>query len=126
MLPTDLRPDWWDDAACRGEGLALWFEQSCGHSEGCECRGRSQVDRAEGQRICLGCPVRVTCLEAALREGEREGTWGGIRFGRGGSAGLGVKAHRAWIAGGAEWQRFLRDYPRRLRQKLKIREDTAA
>lgn len=28
--------------------------------------------------VCAECPVRVECLEFALRTGERHGVWGGL------------------------------------------------
>jgi WhiB family redox-sensing transcriptional regulator len=35
---------------------------------------------AEAQRICGGCPVRVQCLEVALRDRHEWGVWGGVIF----------------------------------------------
>jgi len=35
---------------------------------------------AEAQRICDGCPVRVQCLEIALRDRHEWGVWGGVIF----------------------------------------------
>jgi len=35
---------------------------------------------AEAQRICGGCPVKVKCLEIALRDRHEWGVWGGVIF----------------------------------------------
>jgi WhiB family transcriptional regulator, redox-sensing transcriptional regulator len=35
---------------------------------------------AEAQRICASCPVRVACLEVALRDRHEWGVWGGVIF----------------------------------------------
>lgn len=32
----------------------------------------------EAKLVCLGCPVRVQCLDFALRNHERWGIWGGL------------------------------------------------
>ncbi len=32
----------------------------------------------EAKRICAACPVRVECLDYALRNDERFGIWGGL------------------------------------------------
>jgi WhiB family redox-sensing transcriptional regulator len=32
----------------------------------------------EAKRVCTGCPVRLQCLEDALRNDERFGIWGGL------------------------------------------------
>lgn len=31
----------------------------------------------EAAKVCAGCPVRLSCLELALRCGEQHGVWGG-------------------------------------------------
>lgn len=37
-------------------------------------------DIAEAQRLCVTCPLIVTCLEGALRRREPWGVWGGQLF----------------------------------------------
>jgi WhiB family redox-sensing transcriptional regulator len=32
----------------------------------------------EAKRVCVGCPVRLQCLEFALENDERFGIWGGL------------------------------------------------
>lgn len=39
-------------------------------------RGGASV--AAAKRVCLACPVRSECLDAALRRRERFGVWGGL------------------------------------------------
>lgn len=33
---------------------------------------------AAQKRVCASCPVKEPCLQAALRNGERHGIWGGL------------------------------------------------
>ncbi|HEY1330345.1 MAG TPA: WhiB family transcriptional regulator [Actinomycetota bacterium] len=64
---------WQWRAACRGEDAHLFFPPS--HFERSEeKRGRERKARA----ICGGCPVRVECLDYALRVRESHGVWGGL------------------------------------------------
>ncbi len=54
--------DWSDAAACRGSEGALFFSPEV---------SEKKEDRHEreflAKRICANCPVRMECLEAALR-----------------------------------------------------------
>lgn len=54
------------DAACRDADVEVFFSQD------------EQLQK-EALEICAACPVRVECLEHALREGEQYGIWGGTR-----------------------------------------------
>lgn len=38
------------------------------------------AELAEAQRICGSCPVKVNCLEIALRDRHEWGVWGGVIF----------------------------------------------
>lgn len=38
------------------------------------------TELAEAQRICASCPVKVQCLELALRDHHEWGVWGGVIF----------------------------------------------
>lgn len=58
------RPAWHRDAACSGEGPAMFFP---GQGE----------DQRPAKAICAGCPVRVRC-ELAARAGAEVGIWGGL------------------------------------------------
>lgn len=35
----------------------------------------------EAQYICLGCPIRIQCLQTAIERDEQHGVWGGEEFG---------------------------------------------
>lgn len=64
---------WQWRAACRGEDAHLFFPPA--HFErGDEKRARERKAKA----ICAGCPVRMECLEFALRIKEPSGVWGGL------------------------------------------------
>jgi Transcription factor WhiB len=56
---------WRRSAACLDRDPALWFPD--------------QGDQGiEAKRICEGCPVRVACLDHAVRSNEQHGIWGGL------------------------------------------------
>lgn len=54
---------WVDGAACNGTDPELWFSDGTAH-------------HAKLRAICDQCPVRESCLEHALTDGEY-GWWGG-------------------------------------------------
>lgn len=56
---------WAQRALCREVDPDAWFPE--GGSNGVEAKA-----------ICQRCDVRTQCLEYALRNGEREGIWGGL------------------------------------------------
>ncbi|MFD9903862.1 WhiB family transcriptional regulator [Streptomyces sp. NPDC059063] len=69
--------DWHGDAACGPEAAGddslwpdIWFVE--GDSLG--SRYKAQVAKA----VCYSCPVRLMCLEGALRRDEKYGIWGGL------------------------------------------------
>ncbi len=65
-LPA-ARAVWEQQAACRDLDTALFFSDD--------------VDEiSEAKRICLACPVRTRCLDAAVERGEQYGVWGGHLF----------------------------------------------
>lgn len=35
----------------------------------------------EAQYVCLGCPIRIQCRDAAIERDEQHGVWGGEEFG---------------------------------------------
>lgn len=53
--------------ACVGKDVSLWFPT----------RSRGPKGSAEAKAVCSGCPVRVECLEYALKEDMSYGIWGG-------------------------------------------------
>lgn len=58
------RPDWFDDAACRGMGPDLFFP-----SQG--------EDGDMAKQVCASCPVAAQCNDYAINGRERFGVWGG-------------------------------------------------
>ena len=56
---------WEDEANCIGVDPDLFFPE----------RGEST---REAKEFCLGCAVRLDCLEYALVNGEKFGIWGGL------------------------------------------------
>lgn len=65
--------DWWTDALCRIEQSDDFFPDERGrHSE------VPRAAEAAAKAICERCPVREPCLEAALRNREPVGIWGGL------------------------------------------------
>ena len=70
---SDLTPAWQFRAACRGEDAALFFAP--GYFE----RSQEKLGReARAKAICARCPVRMDCLDYALRTREPHGVWGGL------------------------------------------------
>ena len=56
---------WQEQARCREHDPELFFPEKGGSSR-------------EAKRICSECPVRIECLNYALRRDERYGVWGGM------------------------------------------------
>jgi WhiB family redox-sensing transcriptional regulator len=61
--------EWRAAGACQSADPELFFPVSG--------RGASTAQIAQAKRICAGCQVREQCLDFALRNGERDGIWGG-------------------------------------------------
>lgn len=61
------RPDWMDQAECKGYAEVFW-----------PARGDVHTFRA-ALAICAGCPVKAECLEYALTfvDHDDHGVWGG-------------------------------------------------
>lgn len=76
--------NWLEHAACRGKDPDIFFP------EGTLTDAQADAIRA----TCGVCPVRRTCLQAALAEGEENGVWGGVRFTRRGRTNI-LNAQRA-------------------------------
>ncbi|MGH9189850.1 MAG: WhiB family transcriptional regulator [Acidimicrobiales bacterium] len=64
---------WQNQAACKGPQAAVFFPPS---------RTERKDDRDARERraksICASCPVRVACLDYAVRIREPHGIWGGL------------------------------------------------
>ena len=56
---------WQERARCRQHDPEVFFPEKGGSSR-------------EAKRICADCPVRIECLNYALRRDERYGVWGGM------------------------------------------------
>ncbi|MFC9330096.1 WhiB family transcriptional regulator [Kitasatospora sp. NPDC057015] len=64
--------DWQLHAACRGLDSSVFF-----HPPG-ERGGAHDAREEAARRICVGCPVRESCLRHALAVREPYGVWGGL------------------------------------------------
>lgn len=58
------RADWMQQRACTNVPSEWFFP------------GRGE-DTARAKAVCADCPVRIECLEYAVRNGEKYGIWGG-------------------------------------------------
>ena len=58
-------PDWQERALCAQTDPEAFFPEKGGSTR-------------EAKKVCLGCEVRVECLEYALAHDERFGIWGGL------------------------------------------------
>ena len=63
---------WQDGAACRGMDALLFFGPD--H----EARPEREIREEKAKAVCMLCPVRVQCLDYALRNSIRHGIWGGL------------------------------------------------
>jgi hypothetical protein len=59
------RPEWQQDAACRGQGVRAWFPGA-----------PEQLDRARA--VCGGCAVRSECFAYAMADDSLVGIWAGL------------------------------------------------
>jgi WhiB family redox-sensing transcriptional regulator len=64
---------WQWRAACRGEDSSLFFAPN--HPE---TKDEKHIREREAKSICAICPVRIECLEYAVRIRETHGIWGGL------------------------------------------------
>lgn len=75
-------PQWLRYAACNGMDGDIFFP-----TQDVNGRPRTQPETAallaQARQVCASCPVRIQCLERALRDREPEGgVWGGVLFSR--------------------------------------------
>ncbi len=63
-MPEVPLPDW-SDAACLGCDTDLWFSDD-------------ETEITMAKAVCSECPIRQTCLDYAMANGETEGIWGGL------------------------------------------------
>ncbi|MHB1503475.1 MAG: WhiB family transcriptional regulator [Acidimicrobiales bacterium] len=64
---------WQSRASCRGPQASVFFPPAQG-----ERKDERHQREAEAKAICASCPVKVDCLEYALRIREPHGIWGGL------------------------------------------------
>ncbi len=64
---------WRDHAACKGTFGELFYPPLQG-----ERRSERRLREERAKRVCARCPVRVECLDQALRTKEITGVWGGL------------------------------------------------
>jgi WhiB family transcriptional regulator, redox-sensing transcriptional regulator len=63
---------WQDRAACRGINAQLFFGP-----DGERWQDR-EIRETKAKAICARCPVREQCLDYALMNSIKDGTWGGL------------------------------------------------
>ena len=63
---------WQDRAACRGMDALVFFAPD--H----EARPEREIRETKAKAVCTLCPVRMQCLDYALRNSIRHGIWGGL------------------------------------------------
>lgn len=61
----EIELSWQDRALCAQTDPEAFFPEKGGSTR-------------EAKRVCVGCEVRVECLEYALDKDERFGIWGGL------------------------------------------------
>ena len=67
---------WQWRAACRGEDTSLFYAPNEPES-----RQDREIRERKAKAICSACPVRIECLDYALRINEPHGIWGGLSEG---------------------------------------------
>jgi WhiB family redox-sensing transcriptional regulator len=64
---------WQYRAACRGEDSSVFFAPNY-----FERKDEKEAREAKAKALCVRCPVRLECLDYALRAREPHGIWGGL------------------------------------------------
>ena len=57
--------DVWDSALCAQVDPEIFFPEKGGSTR-------------QATQVCVGCPVRIQCLDYAMTNDERFGVWGGL------------------------------------------------
>ena len=68
------RPEWWDDAKCKGMGTKIFFGPENLVKETVAKRRRREN---EAKAVCRQCPTQIDCLAEALKFGD-DGIRGGL------------------------------------------------
>lgn len=64
---------WQYRAACRGEDSSVFFAPNY-----FERKDEKEARETRAKTLCVRCPVRLECLDYALRAREPHGIWGGL------------------------------------------------
>lgn len=73
MISDSIHSEWRDESACAAvQEEKPWLASAWIDPE--------HPYREDAERICLGCPVREICLQAAVNNDEAEGLRGGYWF----------------------------------------------
>lgn len=73
QVPDPIADDSWEwrrHARCRGLPTDMFFAFELHQG------GRRAAVEEDVKRICLRCPVRMKCLDFALKTAEKHGIWG--------------------------------------------------
>lgn len=73
MATDQWEHGWQWRAACRGEDASIFFAPNTG-----ETTQEKAIRERQAKSLCAVCPVRVECLEYAIRTREPHGVWGGL------------------------------------------------
>ncbi len=68
FAPPSNRPRWQEQGACLDHNPELFYPE----------RESGKMSSLPAKRICADCPVRIECLNTALRRHEQYGVWGGL------------------------------------------------
>lgn len=74
FIREDDEQPWAEQALCAQIGGDAWFPDKGTPDE----PQTNPVSLRDAKRVCLACPVRVPCLDYALKHDERFGVWGGL------------------------------------------------
>lgn len=72
--PREPVEHWTDRAACYGQ-WELFFAPE---GRGAEAAAERESREAKAKSLCARCPVRADCLDRAIAQPEKHGTWGGL------------------------------------------------
>jgi WhiB family transcriptional regulator, redox-sensing transcriptional regulator len=72
LLAVSMETEWQRHGLCRAADGSVFFPPM--HFEH---KPEREAREARAKAICVGCPVRVQCLEWALATREPHGVWGG-------------------------------------------------
>jgi WhiB family transcriptional regulator, redox-sensing transcriptional regulator len=77
------RPDWFDEAACRGHPVDIFYptHENKAKRKGVPKREPNDSDEViKAKEVCRDCPVQEVCLEYAMNNRIDYGVWGGMTW----------------------------------------------